>query len=230
MTGAPASPVDLWLIPTDQPAPVAARLWQLLDERERARTARADPLLRRRFTVVRGAVRQLVGARTGVRPSSLVWRYGPYGKPELAGEGGPQLSWSASGALAALALAEGRPVGVDVERLHDPRVAGRLAARHLPAAEARLVAEAPTPAERSARFTALWCRREACVKAHGARLVRSFGVSVAGASPLLLPDAGALGCGPLRLRDVPVPGAFRAALAAVGDAPVHVNYHQWQVS
>ncbi|MFJ9443309.1 4'-phosphopantetheinyl transferase family protein [Kitasatospora sp. NPDC101235] len=222
--------IDLWLIDTRRPAASAAELWRLLDPDERARAARADPGLRERFTVVRGAVRQLVAARLGVCPAELVWRYGPYGKPEPADAGGLRVSWSASDALAVLALAEGRAVGVDVERLHDPRTAERMAARWFPFEEARFVAEPAEPAERAARFTMLWCRREACVKAYGGRLAQSFGVPVAGPSPVLVADPGRLGTGPLRLCDVPVAGPFRAAVAALGESPVHVNSRVWKVN
>lgn len=216
--------VDVWLIPTDQPASVAKELWNLLDESERARCAGADPVVRRRFTVVHGAVRQLVGARLGVRPADVVWRRGLHGKPLPERSGGLEVNYSASDSLAALALSDGRPLGVDVERIHDRRVAGRVAARFFPAAEARAVLESPE------RFTELWCRREACAKAYGGRLVQSFGLPVDGPSPLLLADAGALGPGPVWLSDVPVPGPFRAALAVLGESPCHVNCEVWQGS
>ncbi|MFI6154932.1 4'-phosphopantetheinyl transferase family protein [Kitasatospora sp. NPDC051170] len=233
--------VDLWLIDCRQPEAVVAELWRSLDERERERAARAKPEVRRRLTVTRGAVRQLVAARLGLRPAEVRWRYGPHGKPEPESESedapesqrapGLRVSWTGSEDFAALALAEGeRPVGVDVERTADARTAERLARRCFPPEEARFVAEGPTPEERSARFTALWCRREACVKAYGGRLAQSFALPVAGPSPLVLPDAGALGPGPVRLCDVPVPGAFHGALALSGAAPVHVNSRSWQLS
>ncbi|MEV7773765.1 4'-phosphopantetheinyl transferase superfamily protein [Kitasatospora sp. NPDC086791] len=220
--------VAFWLIRTDRSADVVAALRRLLDGQERARTAGADPGQRDRFTVVRGAVRQLVGARLGLPPAEVVWRYGPNGKPEAADAGGLRVNWSAAGPLAVLALAEGRAVGVDVERLHEARTAERMAARWLPFEEARAVAEPADPAERAARFTALWCRREACVKAYGGRLTQSFGVSVCGPSPVLVTDPGGLGTGPARLCDVPVPGPFRAAVAALGEPPVHVDVSVWQ--
>ncbi|MEU1284003.1 4'-phosphopantetheinyl transferase superfamily protein [Kitasatospora sp. NPDC005856] len=219
--------IDLWLIDTRQPAASVAELWQSLDPDERARASRTDPGLRERFTVVHGAVRQLVAARLGIRPAGLVWRYGPNGKPEPAGADGLGVSWSASGEVAVLALAEGRAVGVDVERLHDPRTAERMAARWFPFEEARFVAEPVDPAERAARFTTLWCRREACVKAYGGRLAQSFGVPVAGPSPVPVADPGGLGAGPSRLCDVPVAGPFRAAVAALGGSSMRVDCHEW---
>ncbi|GHF72501.1 4'-phosphopantetheinyl transferase [Kitasatospora xanthocidica] len=220
--------VEFWLIDADRPAAVADGLWRLLDAEERARATGASPELRRCFTVVHGAVRQLVGARLGRPPGEVVWRRGPNGKPEAEDAGGLRVSWSASGTFGVLALAEGRAVGVDVERLHGAGTAERMAARWFPFEEARSVAEPAAPAERAARFTALWCRREALVKAYGGRLTQSFGVSVAGPSPVPVADPGALGGGPARLCDVPVPGPFRAAVATLGESPLHVNSHVWQ--
>ncbi|MER7767237.1 4'-phosphopantetheinyl transferase superfamily protein [Kitasatospora sp. NPDC096140] len=225
-----ASEVECWLIDTGRPAAVVADLWQLLDADERARADGMDPVLRDRFTVVRGAVRRLVGARLGRPPAEVRWRRGPNGKPEAADAGGLRVSWSASGTLAVLALAEQRAVGVDVERLHEARTAERMAARWFPFEEERFVAEPVEPSERAARFTGLWCRREACVKAYGGRLTQSFGVSVVGTSPVLVADPGGLGAGPARVCDVPVPGPFRAAVAALGDPPLHVNSCVWQQS
>ncbi|MER7578515.1 4'-phosphopantetheinyl transferase superfamily protein [Kitasatospora sp. NPDC097691] len=229
MSGAPGE-VECWLIDTGPPAEVVADLWQLLDPEERARADGMDPVLRDRFTVVRGAVRRVVGARLGRPPAGVRWQRGPNGKPEAADAGGLRVSWSASGELAVLALAEQRAVGVDVERLHEVRTAERMAARWFPFEEQRFVAEPGEPSERAARFTGLWCRREACVKAYGGRLAQSFGVSVVGPSPVLVADPGGLGVGPATVCDVPVPGPFRAAVALLGESPLHVNPLVWQSS
>ncbi|MFE6865730.1 4'-phosphopantetheinyl transferase family protein [Kitasatospora sp. NPDC057692] len=219
--GADTDRIDVWLIPTDQPEPVVRALRELLDPAERVRADGPDPRFGRRFTVAHGAVRLLAGARLGRDPARLVWRRGPHGKPEIDGLA---VNQSASGALAAVALAEGRAVGVDVEEVRDARSALRLARRYFPAAEAALVAADPAPAE---RFTALWCRREACVKAYGGRLVQGFGLPLAGPAPVLLADPGALGPGPCRVDDLPAPEPFRAALAAVGDRPFRARVRTW---
>ncbi|MFD5088147.1 4'-phosphopantetheinyl transferase family protein [Kitasatospora sp. NPDC058406] len=227
--GRTADLIDVWLIPTDQPESVTEALWGVLDPDERARAASPDPGFGGRFTVVHGAVRQLLGARLGCRPADLVRHQGPHGKPELtagpgASSGSVSLNYSASGALAVLALARGRAIGVDVEEVRDTRTATRLAGRYFPAGEAAAVAADARPAE---RFTELWCRREACVKAYGGRLVQGFGLPMAGPAPLLLADPGALGPGPCRIDDVPVPGPFRAAVAAVGARPIRVAVRAW---
>ncbi|WP_406194070.1 4'-phosphopantetheinyl transferase superfamily protein [Kitasatospora sp. NBC_01560] len=220
--------VHLWIIRTDQPDAVVGELAELLDPAERARAAGAERLLARRHTVVHGAVRLLVAERLGLHPGELVWRRGPHGKPEPAGaDRGLGVNYSASGPLAVLALTDGRSVGADVEEVRDPRVAARIADRYFPAAEAAALAQSPSPGALAERFTELWCRREACVKAYGGRLVQGFGLPLAGPAPLVLADVGALGSGPCRIADVPVPGPFRAAVAAVGDRPFDVRVHRW---
>lgn len=224
-----ADRIDLWVIPTDQPPSVVHRLRRLLDPTEHARAAAGpDPVHRDRFTVVRGAVRLLAAERLGTDPARLGWRHGPHGKPEPdLDHHRVRLSWSASGSLAVLAIAEDRDVGADVEAVGPPGVGLRIARRHFPAPDAELVTGAPTAAEGADRFTRLWCRREACVKAYGGRLAHGLGLPLAGPSPLRLADPGPLGPGPLLVSDVPVPGHHRAAVAVRGDRPFRVRTRHW---
>jgi 4'-phosphopantetheinyl transferase len=223
----PVDPVDLWVIPADQPAPVVARLRPLLDPAERDRAdAASDAVRTARFTVVHGVVRLLAAQRLGIDAADLTWQYGPHGKPEPQG-GRLRLSYSGSGPLAVLALADGRRVGADVEVLRDARVAARLAGRYFPDIDRQFVSSADTPEIASDRFTRLWCRREACVKVHGGRLAQGLGLALAGPSPLLLPDTGPLDGGPYQVRDVSVPGAFRAAVAVEGARPFQLVRRHW---
>ena len=221
--------VEVWVIPTDQPPPLVAGLDRLLDPEERGRArAATDPLRRQRFTVVHGVVRLLAARRLGLAPDELEWRRGPHGKPEPvgAGPGGLRLNYSASGALALLVLASGRRVGADVEELPDERVATRVAGRYFPAEDARSVTSAATPAERSGRFTRLWCRREACVKVYGGRLVEGLRLPVGDPGPVWLPAAG-VSC---TVRAVPLPvgfPGFRAAVAVEGSRPVRLRQAAW---
>ncbi|QMU69452.1 4'-phosphopantetheinyl transferase superfamily protein [Streptacidiphilus sp. P02-A3a] len=222
--------VELWLIPTDQDRQLVDHLGGLLDPAERSRAAAADdPVRRDRFTVAHGVVRLLVAERLGLPAAGLRWRRGPNGKPEpvgaWSGPGGLRLNYSASGALAVLALAAGRRVGVDVEELPDPRVARRVADRFFPGGDARWVAEAGSPADRAARFAVLWCRREACVKVYGGRLAESLTLAVGDPGPVRLPVAG-ISCS---VRDVPLPGhpGFRAAVAAQGTRPFRLSSTVW---
>ena len=233
MTAPPgADRVDVWVIPTDQCAPVVRSLRGLLDRTELDRAGAAgDELRSDRFTVVHGVVRLLTSDRLGKPPAALEWRHGPHGKPEPAVDGSRlQLSYSASGALALLALTDGRQVGADIEEIRDARIAARVARRYFPGTEAQFVADGASPGAQAERFTRLWCRREACVKAYGGRLVQGLGLPLAGQAPLRLADAGPLGRGPCWIRDVPVPEGFRAAVALDGDRPFHVRSRRWSAA
>ena len=53
-------------------------------------------------------------------PGSLEFEYGPYGKPSLVDGDGLEFSWARSGGVGVLAVARGRAVGIDVERI-EPR-------------------------------------------------------------------------------------------------------------
>ena len=212
--------VYVWLIRTELPDPAVATLAKLLDGEEMQRAGAMPPDRRRRFVSAHGAARLITGQHLGAPPEQLRWRRGPHGKPELAGEWqGVRVNLSHSGELALLAVTANRAVGVDVQELRRLD-ACRLAARFFPAAEARFVAAAPGPAGQVARFTRLWTRKEACVKAAGGRLLAGMALPVH-AGEVVLP-------GPYRVRDVPVPHGFRAALALAGGQPYRVLRRWWR--
>jgi 4'-phosphopantetheinyl transferase len=208
----------------------------LLDEDERRRLAALRrPELRRRFVAAHGAVRVIVGGCLGAPPEHIRWRAGRHGKPALAGAWtGRQVNLSHSDDLAVVAVAERRPVGVDIQRLPRPGLdVVRLAARFYPGPETRFVASASGPAARADRFVRLWARKEACVKAAGARLMAGMPLPIL-AGRDRLPATGALVCDPTGtlpghylVRGVPVPPGFRAAVALAGDEPYRVVQHRY---
>lgn len=199
--------VEVWLIRLDRVPDLAA----VLDDRERERADRYTTG-RARFVAAHGAVRVILGARLGVAPERIAWRYGPAGKPELVGTGGWRVNLSHSGGLAALAVTREWPVGVDVQRLTPGLDPCRMATRYFSPDEARYVAET----DQTARFFTLWTRKEACVKADGGRLVPGLRIPV---HPV---DAG-----PYRIRDLPVPPGFRGAVAMRGDGYYRVIRRYW---
>lgn len=214
--------VEVWLIQADLPDPVMAGLETLLDDDERARArALLDPVHGRRFIASHGAVRVILGHRLGVPPESLRWRYGPNGKPELAGTGA-HVSLSRSGGLAALAMAERRRVGVDIQEIRPGLVATRMAARFYPPAEARFVLAGRGPAGQAGRFTRLWARKEACLKVTDGRLMAGLQQAVLGTAQA----AGDQGGTPL-IRDLRVPPGFRGAVAAEGAAAYRITRRWW---
>lgn len=219
-----------------------AALESLLDEAERQRVAMVRrPQLRRRFVAAHGAVRVIVGGYLGVPPERIRWRTGRHGKPELAGAGadvdaGWQVNLSHSDDLAVVAVAQRRPVGVDIQRLPPGVDVVRLAARFYPEPETRFVASARGPAAQADRFVRLWARKEACVKAAGGRLMEGMPLPVRGGLGRL-PATGALVYDPTgrlpgryRVRDVPVPPGFRAAVALAGTRPYRIVRHRYRPS
>lgn len=125
----------------------------------------------------RFVLRLLLGSYLGRPGKDIRFDYGPSGKPELIAElaaSGLCFNLSHSGDWLAVALARDHAVGVDIEcRRELPRSAA-LARRFLSPAEAQFIFDLDEP-DRSARFLALWSRREALVKAMGASVVASLG-------------------------------------------------------
>jgi 4'-phosphopantetheinyl transferase len=207
--------VEVWLFRTDLPERVLTDLLPLLDDGERTRAhALIYPDSRRRFIAAHGAFRVILGRHLGVPPASLRWLVGPHGKPELAGPG-PRVSFSHSGDLAALAMAAGRRVGVDIQQLVPSLDVTRMAARFYPEQEALFVASAAGRARQVARYTELWARKEACVKVTGGRLLPGL-AQVIPRSGVVDGGQGGPSPGPCLVRDVRGPRGYRAAVAAEG--------------
>src|SRR6185312_3090572 len=199
--------VTVFLVHPDQPKAVTERLARHLDAREKQRAeSMPDASRRDRFVVAHGAVREIVAERLGVQPAEIRWHEGPNGKPSLASD--LRVNLSTGGAAALVALTLHRDVGVDIEPLPSEQVATSLAARHFPAAEAR--------------FTTLWSRKEACVKAHGGRLSQGMALDVEGVTPVCVPFPPGAEDGVVRVLDLPAPPNHRAAVALIGAAPFDV--------
>jgi 4'-phosphopantetheinyl transferase len=159
-----------------------------------------DPVQRSRFVVAHGALREIVGERIGVAAEAVSWRRGPNGKPhlDLAADGArhdPAPLWfnlSNCGGIALVALSDGRETGVDVERLPTDRIALRLATRYFPEAEARYVADGQASSNAADRFTTLWSRKEASVKARGGRLSQGMRLRVDVPTPFTVAYPGSV--------------------------------------
>lgn len=153
--------VRLWHVRLDGPASV-----EWLSEDERARAARfhfeAD---RTRFVNCRSRLRHALSEFTQCPPGQVQFSYGPFGKPYLAGS---DVRFNVSHATddALIAIAMGREIGVDLERI-DPRIKPEeLARQFFTPAEAALVMASP-PEDRHEAFLACWTRKEAWAKALG---------------------------------------------------------------
>ncbi|MGF1431313.1 4'-phosphopantetheinyl transferase family protein [Kitasatospora sp. LaBMicrA B282] len=214
---------EVWFVDLDA---FAARpgLAALLDRTERARLGRiAVPRAARRYTAAHAALRLITAAHCGVPADRIRWTATRHGKPLLApiDQRSPrplQVNLSHSAGLAAIALAPGRPIGVDLERLGavPPRVPAGL--RHWPA-----------PADPAAFFR-YWTRLEACVKATGARLTDGLTLPVAdltGPGGPIRATGGPLAGHHWHLRDLTAPAGYAAAVALTGDAAFTVRARHW---
>jgi len=138
------------------------------DERERTATFRFARD-RDRFVIARGLLRTLLGERLGEEPGRIRFAYGERGKPRLADETGLRFNLSHSRGLVAIALCEGRELGIDVEvRRHVPHAEG-IARRFLPPSVAGEIDWAGSQPLRE--FFQAWVRQEAYAKGCGAGLM-----------------------------------------------------------
>lgn len=136
----------------------------------------------------RKALRSVLGRYLAEDPAAVGLRLGPHGKPALADRRAAlRFNLSHSGEALLIAIAWGREVGVDIERIEPRGDIVALARRGLEPTEAAAVEAAP-PAARLEAFYEAWTRREAIGKCFGTGLVappprRGFAVAAIDAGP-----------------------------------------------
>jgi 4'-phosphopantetheinyl transferase len=193
-----ADAIEIWHVDLDANHP------SVLSETERARALRyARAEHGHRWAAARAALRVVLGERLGVAPETVELAHSPHGKPELAGAT-LRFNLSHAGALALIALADGREVGIDVERA-DRRAAA--VERSLTAGERASLGAG----DRRVELLRVWCRKEALAKAIGGGLnwaPERFDTSAPGAYALTDLDPGA---------------GYVAALAVAGHEPFAVS-------
>jgi 4'-phosphopantetheinyl transferase len=162
--------IHLWRATLDHPVRLAGAE-AVLSREEILRAGRfAGALDRQRFIAAHGALRMVLGLYLSADPQSLEFRTGPMGKPALVQTFTDlRFNLSHSGDLALIAVARGREVGVDVERLQRDIEFDPIVEHYFEPAEVWDLRTAP-PQERVERFFDLWTRKEACVKAEGGGL------------------------------------------------------------
>ena len=137
-------------------------------EQQRARRMAAGRA-RDRFIVARARLRQLLGARLGVRPESVELTRSPNGKPVLGArflDANLRFNLAHCDDVAAYAIGKGGEVGIDIEAVRVMSDADRLAGRFFSDAEWKAY-RALEPAERPLGFFNCWTRKEAFIKAQG---------------------------------------------------------------
>jgi len=144
-----------------------------LSPEERARAGRFRfEVDRRRWTAARGALRTLLGGCLDLSPDEVRLCYGDHGKPELSPDHSrPELQFNLghSHDRALIAVAAGRAVGADLERVRPDLDHVAIARQVLGEACAQELAELEA-CERPERFALAWTRHEARTKAVGGTL------------------------------------------------------------
>ncbi len=166
----PPDEVLVWRFALDQPSAVVEDLVSLLSPEERRRADRFGRAeLRDRYAVGRGTLREILGRMLRRDPRQVRLAYGRNGKPFLEGEPGPpalEFNLSHSQGQAVLAVARGRRVGVDLERIRPRDDVERLAARYFSPSECDALLALPG-SRRLAAFLRCWTLKEAYLKAIG---------------------------------------------------------------
>jgi 4'-phosphopantetheinyl transferase len=219
----PEDEVHVWRTSLDLAVSGVARLRQVLspDERERADRFHFETD-RRRGVIGRGYLRLLLGQILNFPASKLQFEYDEFGKPSLTPKREPPLKFnvSHSGDFVLIAIAIGRAVGVDVERIRTDLDPVDIAAHFFSANECKILASL-VGSDQYEAFFACWTRKEAYLKAKGIGLslpLDQFDVSfLPNEVPRLLatrPDPTEAGRWKLQALDVAPDHA--AAVAALG--------------
>ncbi|WP_331742598.1 4'-phosphopantetheinyl transferase superfamily protein (plasmid) [Streptomyces sp. NBC_00868] len=238
--------VHVWHIPLDGlPRAAQDHLATALGPEElRRRATYPSSTARARYTVAHGTVRLLLGHFLGIPARAVRIRCGPLGKPELAPAAVPpalpapdiRYSLSHTQGHAMVAMTTGRAIGVDLEHARPGFPLEAFTRRYFPGPEHDLVLdEGSAAADREQTFLRLWTRKEALVKAAGARM--AVGVRQPVCSPAGLTTAPARIHarhprlhGTWTVQNLPPPhplatGSAAAALALSGSHPYRVVTH-----
>jgi 4'-phosphopantetheinyl transferase len=183
--------VHIWRIELNCVATSIATLKATLSPEEQGKAARfRTSELGERWTVARGALRCILASYAQSEPKSLVFRLGPYGKPDLAWPAADiTFNLSHTCGLALLAITgKGRRVGIDAEMVRSGIEVEDLSRKFFAPAESDEILAVP-PDFRLAAFYACWTRKEAFIKALGAGLsmpLHRFRVTVRADQPARL--------------------------------------------
>ncbi|WP_321814275.1 MULTISPECIES: 4'-phosphopantetheinyl transferase family protein [unclassified Paraburkholderia] len=146
--------------------------WETLSREEQERAGHfCFERHRRRFIAGRGQLRRLLGDYLDLAPQALTLAYGPEGKPFCASQPDNwtlHFNLSHSENTAALAIANGLEIGIDIEciRPFDESMPVEVFAKR-----ERAHFDALFDPQRQAIFFETWARKEACLKALGTGFV-----------------------------------------------------------
>ncbi len=162
--------VSIWAFTLAGSNELRTRCQEWLSNSERAHAARfVDARDRAEYVFAHGVLRFLLGRYAGVRPGALCFDIGPWGKPALR----PQTPAAAlsfnlthSSGRALLAVADGREIGIDLEKKRPDIEALSIARNYFFGSELEAIRD--TPGElRTQAFFRYWTAKEAVIKGVG---------------------------------------------------------------
>jgi 4'-phosphopantetheinyl transferase len=169
------SDVHLWFVDLRLDVESLSDLRRKLSAEEETRAQQFhSPADQNRSIASRGLLRTLLAHYALLQPEQLLFAYNPAGKPALASGCSSKdirFNLTHSGDHALIAIASGREVGVDIERVarHDDHE--KLARRFFSLAELASFLQYPA-GEHAEAFLRHWVRKEAYLKARGFGLTR----------------------------------------------------------
>jgi len=229
-----ANEVHIWRIDRTSTVDAVRRYRSLLSADEAQRADRFHFARdRSRFTVGRAALRQILGSYLNLPAQELHFRYGPKGKPDLAGgleRSGIKFNLSHSSDLALLALTMGFGVGIDVESIDIEFATEEIAKRFFAIAEVQALSALPHDQQGEAFFSC-WTRKEAYIKALGEGLsvpLDSFAVDFTPGRPaaLLHVEGSAAEVERWSMYNIDAGEGYKAAVVVEGKSH-HLQHRRW---
>ena len=139
---------------------------ELLSDDEKARAKDITMLsARHRYIAAHATLRQILGAYLKTEPRSVLFGYGPYGKPELL-ETPKCFNLSHSHNMALVGVTENYDIGVDIEYMLRQTAWKKVTERFFASDEQIALARQAVPLQRD-YFFHLWTLKEAYTKARG---------------------------------------------------------------
>lgn len=227
--------VHIWVADLDLPPSQIQALGHALSEDEQRRAARYQfPEHRRQFIAARGRLRQILARYLGAQPGELQYAHNRFGKPSLTGgpaESDLRFNLSHSGGMAALAIARGVDLGVDLELVWGREAPIEIAPRFFSPTEVAALASLD-PENRERGFFTCWVRKEAYIKARGEGLscpLDAFSVSLSPDRPPRLLANSLDPREPSRwlLRELPLGEGFSGAVA-IPRGDWRFRYWRWR--
>jgi len=173
----PENEVHVWRVALELDTGELKRIQSTLSSDERVRVARLlFPKDQQRFVAARGFLRTILARYLDREPARIDFRYGPFGKPELApvcAADGLRFNVSHCEGLALCVITRHHEIGVDIERVRGDFAWEEIAERFFAPREVEALRSVPAALQYQAFFNC-WTRKEAFVKARGEGLALGF--------------------------------------------------------